>query len=377
MKILINTGVINQGGAIQVALNLINFTLADKTHDYHYIVPKIIASSDFLDFKGHSCCVIGKSPAKILSARKTRKKIASFERKVDPDIVYSVGAPSYIRFKKKEVLRLTNPFLIGADDIAFSTLSLRERATISLKIWIQRRYINSDQYVITQTDAAKKRIVKNLNIPKAHVRVVPNTYSPIFAPKNKRREGTKIGILCLAAPYPHKNLSIIPLVAKELINKGITDFEFTVTVPENVDNSEVRSFYRLMEELEVEGFIKNIGRVNFTDCPDLYTESDIVFLPTLLEVFSATHVEAMAMNVPIVTTDFDFCREICQDGALYFKPKSFVQAADRIMKLIENNGLKEKLIEEQQRIIEKLPDTGAIYGKHISYLEEFHSLYAE
>lgn len=371
MRILINTSVINQGGAFQVALNLIRHTMLDKSHNYHYIISQELAASDFLDLEGQSVTITEKSPANILTARKTRQQIKAFEKEVGPDVVYSVGAPSYIKFKNIEVLRLTNPFVIGADALAYSTLNSLERLDIGLRIWLRRQFVGKKQFMITQTLTAKKNIVNNFGTPEVRVKVVPNTYSPIFAPKKLKTFGSPVQILCLAAPYPHKNLSLVPMVASELIKMGITDFRFVITVPKEMKNSELTRLNGLVKKHNLDNYVVNIGRVNMEECPKLYEESDIVFLPTLLEVFSATHIEAMAMRVPIVTTDLDFCHEICQDGALYFEPKNHTEAAKKILNLISNKELRDCIKLNQDKIIKELPKTEDIYEMHIMCLEEF------
>lgn len=373
MKIIINTATINQGGAVQVALNLINYTINDPKHNYYYIIPKIIKSSGFLDLTNQDYIVVDKSPAKILNARSTKKKMKKFEARVRPDIIYSVGAPSYVFFKNLEVLRLTNPGIIGLNKIAWSTFSLFEKIKLIVRVKIQKRFIKKTHYIITQTEAAKKNINQNLKISKKNIVVIPNTYSSVFKPKRSNPKTNKLNILCLSAPYPHKNLSIIPLVARELLLKGIINFIFFITIPAHIDNKEVRKLQHYIKKYNLEKNIVNLGKVNLEDCPDLYEMASIVFLPTLLEIFSATHIEAIAMNVPIVTTDMDFCHEVCKGGALYFRPKDYKHAASQIYRLYHNSKLRENLVKKQETIIETFPKSNEIYCRHITALEKIYS----
>ena len=52
--------------------------------------------------------------------------------------------------------------------------------------------------------------------------------------------------------------------------------------------------------------IEYLGKININQCPHLYVQSDAVFLPTLLECFSASYAEAMLMKKPIITSDLGF-----------------------------------------------------------------------
>ena len=46
----------------------------------------------------------------------------------------------------------------------------------------------------------------------------------------------------------------------------------------------------------------------------------MIFLPTLLKVFIAAYPEAMKIEKPIMTSNYSFATDVCQDSALYFDP---------------------------------------------------------
>ncbi|MOA18610.1 Glycosyl transferases group 1 [compost metagenome] len=61
---------------------------------------------------------------------------------------------------------------------------------------------------------------------------------------------------------------------------------------------------------------------------------DAVIFPSLLECFSATPLEAMAMQKPLFASDRGFVRDVCGDFAWYFNPLSADSAADVIAEYI-------------------------------------------
>ncbi|MFK2341775.1 glycosyltransferase [Bacteroides fragilis] len=71
---------------------------------------------------------------------------------------------------------------------------------------------------------------------------------------------------------------------------------------------------------EAKKSIVNLGIIDVSKCPQLYNECDALFLPTLLECFSANYVEAMKMRKPIVTSNLPFATNVCKNAALYFDP---------------------------------------------------------
>ena len=54
--------------------------------------------------------------------------------------------------------------------------------------------------------------------------------------------------------------------------------------------------------------------------PSLYNQVDCLFLPSLLESFSGTYVEAMYYGLPIATSNLPFATSVCSDSAVYFDP---------------------------------------------------------
>ena len=71
-------------------------------------------------------------------------------------------------------------------------------------------------------------------------------------------------------------------------------------------------------------------------------------MPTLLESFSGTYVESMYFEKPILTSDLDFAKEICGNGAIYFNPFNTQEQLDAIKFISENNKEISKLIKNQK-----------------------------
>lgn len=66
--------------------------------------------------------------------------------------------------------------------------------------------------------------------------------------------------------------------------------------------------------------------------PGLYHRCHGMLLPTLLESFSITYVEAMQYGLPVLTSDMWFARGVCERAATYFNPfdaADILRAIDR------------------------------------------------
>lgn len=92
-----------------------------------------------------------------------------------------------------------------------------------------------------------------------------------------------------------------------------------------------------------------IGAVNIRQVPHLYEQSNVMFLPTLLECFSASYTEAMRMQVPILTTDLGFAHSICAEAACYFQPTSASDLGEKIVRLASDRAYCRQLTEAGTR----------------------------
>ena len=104
------------------------------------------------------------------------------------------------------------------------------------------------------------------------------------------------------------------------------------------------------------------------DLSNLYRESDIGFFPSLLETFSATLLEYMKFNLPIVASDFSFNRDVAEDAALYFEPADPESAAKCLADLINNQALIIKLSEKSKERISHFNSFDRYYKETVDFL---------
>jgi glycosyltransferase involved in cell wall biosynthesis len=166
-------------------------------------------------------------------------------------------------------------------------------------------------------------------------------------------------LLTLSAAYPHKNLAVLPQVAKILALQK-EPFHFTVTVPE--DSADWR---RMSSEWPASDIVvlSNKGPVPRESLNATYSECHAVLLPTLLETFSATYPEAMAASRPILTSGLDFAFDICEESALYFDPLNPADIAGQILALRANPKLYGDLIDEGLLRLSHFPEPDARHSQ--------------
>lgn len=161
---------------------------------------------------------------------------------------------------------------------------------------------------------------------------------------------------------------MVPRVACEL-RRSVPHlgFRFVMTLP--MDSMIWQTILREAAQLRVTPYIENRGPVAHHDGPQLYRECQASFLPTVLETFSASYPEAMAMCLPIVTTDLDFARDVCGDAALYFRPGDVHQAAAHLIRALTDSQRRSELVQAGQQRLRSLPTAQRQYYHQVDLLE--------
>tara|TARA_R110002033_G_scaffold151412_1_gene188058 strand:- start:157 stop:870 length:714 start_codon:yes stop_codon:yes gene_type:complete len=171
-------------------------------------------------------------------------------------------------------------------------------------------------------------------------------------------------ILCLSANYKHKNIAIIPGVIDSMKELGLEDFKFVLSL-----NKEEVDF-----ETKYDEYIEYLGKLPLEVLPSLFQSVDLLFMPTLLECFSTTYLEAMFMGVPIVTTDMSFARDICRNAALYYNPLKPEAAARDIKKIILNKDVRLKLVNNGKQNLKRFGSSEDRTREYLRIINETLSL---
>ena len=120
---------------------------------------------------------------------------------------------------------------------------------------------------------------------------------------------------------------------------------------------------------EQKKYVLFLGKVDITNCPGLYAYCDFLFLPTLLESFSASYCEAMKMKKPIITSDLNFARGICDDSAVYFDPISAKSIGDSIYNLSKDHATQKKLITNGTKRLKSFSNYNQRASKYLNIIK--------
>ena len=380
LRILLNGSTMYDGGGIQVITNFIKDTFSENEDDIEWFYMVSERVNNFLNAAGvvipvDNSLILPHTPSRLRGRMNLIKQINKFKTDKGVDLVYSISSPSYINFNKLEIQRLTNPYITNPNEHAYGVYPLLQRIKRRLMSVGQTYALRNCKYYITQTAIAQKNISKKFGLPLENVIVIPNAVSKFFYEKAENTLGdhTENDIFCLFTPNPHKNLSSLPKIAKELealMGNDNQKFRFLTTVePSNP------LFIEAMEEakkLGVRKYFHNLGRLTQAECAVIYKKSKVCLLPTYLEVFSATLIESMFMGAPMVTTNFDFNTSVAGDAAYYFNPGEWNVAAKGLSRMLQDDNFRQEHIDKGFAKIKDFPDSNECYRMTISALKQIY-----
>lgn len=372
MRILVNTVSTKKisGGAFQISQNFLLKTLEHRDVEWYYITSQDlddVIGEQFNNIRGKRYFSFPTQPDFKHTYAKVKKQIKLLEQQIKPDVVYSITAPSYFTFEATEVMRFTNPLVTHPNKYSKSTQTWIERIRTWLYCKNQVRLMKKAHFFITQTETTKQGILRITGLPENHVCVVNNVLPSVFKHMDNTPivEDDFINIACVGNPVPHKNFDILPDVLIELKRLGIENVRFHTTIP--FDHPLNNKLKKHLNELGMMKNWKNYGRISQKELGAMYQRCQLCYLPTLLEVFSASTVEAMYFNLPIVSTNFSFNTEVLADSSLYYEPKNAKAAAQQLAKLIADKALQEDMKEKMKIQLAKYGD----YDKHFNAIKAF------
>jgi glycosyltransferase involved in cell wall biosynthesis len=325
-KVLFNCTTNIKGGA---STNAANFIAASAVQGadigYHYAVsPQVFHLIAQQEIDPARITLFDTSPS---MSWRARSKLRSLEKTLRPDLVFTMAGPAYVKFRSTHLMGCSNPYIIFASlrDIKFGRDWLAFLARV-VHTWYQNYYIRKADHYLFQSQSSMMAFRRRFS-PKGNCYVVANA---IGLREDQAQVSRRVGVLpsmkgawktvlCPFEDYPHKGYHILSELCR-LFDRDGYRIRFVVT-------GRIRDTARRMggDEDNRDGphqsHIEHIGVVSYADMPALYSMCDIVFMPSVLEIFSSICVEALYFKKPLVLTDRAFNREVAGEYALYCNPE--------------------------------------------------------
>ncbi|MFH2002499.1 MAG: glycosyltransferase family 1 protein [Planctomycetota bacterium] len=258
------------------------------------------------------------------------------------------------------------PHLLYPEIPAMSRLPVKVRFKLALQRVYFRAQARRVQGFCVLSPVMAERLNRYFKIPLEHIRVIPNAVAAeVDAPVRLRPELDEIlrrcanrFRFCYVAPYyAHKNhRSLVPVMKILRDEYGVRDAVMLITIPDT-GNPAARRFLHSVQKAGLSDQIVNAGKLPLNEVHHIYAQSHALFMPTQLECFSNTYVEAMHFGLPVLTSDMDFARSVCGDAAMYFNSEDPHDMAQSMMKIMTRPDLRVLLGETGRQRLDALEIT--------------------
>jgi len=366
MKIVINTTNLKLGGALQVATSFIYECINIPSNEYHVFLSPALEKEVCRDhFPSNFIFYSFDNPSVFIVFCKVIKALQKAESKINPDCVFSVFGPTYWRPKSVHIMGFANALYLYRELPYIQNMPFFQKAKLSLKRQYHRKLLrkNADFYIL-QTNSMKKEFLKFIQKPDNVADIVPGQYDSIYEKKivsyDILPEKKEFWLVAISAFYPHKRLQVINDLIPKIKEKGLK-IKFILTISE-------KDFE--MNFSDTGEYIINLGPLELKKCPFVYSMSDALFLPTLIESYSASYPEAMIMKLPILTSDYSFARDVCHDAALYFDPFDTEDIMNKIENVYHNESIRKSKIEKGLMVVNSIPSSKDRAKKYLDLCKE-------
>lgn len=212
--------------------------------------------------------------------------------------------------------------------------------TLYFKIMYKKAALGRKK-IVTVSEFSKKRIEHILGKKDKEIEVVYNGLSDCFnnfkydfAAEKKAKQAYGLPdqyILCLSTLEPRKNMRLLVEAFNDLIKEKKINIDLVLAGRKGwlIDD--------LLSDLDEE-VIKRIHFTGFIEddlLPYVYKNAKVFVFPSIYEGFGVPPIEAMSMNIPVISSDAASLPEVLGDAAIYFQNRNLEDLKEKLLKVIE------------------------------------------
>lgn len=220
----------------------------------------------------------------------------------------------------------------------------------AVKIWrlVVPSAVRRADRVIALTDDGRREIVELLGVPASRIDVIGLGFDEVrnAKPTPEAELRTRLGlgagpvVLNLAAKKAHKNLVRLVEAHAEVVQE-VPDAQLVMPGAPTPYEDSLRS---TASALGIEESVVFPGFVSDADREGLYAIAGCLAFPSLNEGFGLPLLEAMARDLPVVTSSVSAMPEVAGNAALLVDPESVPAIASAIVEALTDEALRDRLV---------------------------------
>jgi len=261
-------------------------------------------------------------------------------------------------------------------------LSFSKKISIPKRIYAKKLInsaIQNSERVITVSNFSKQEIIKYTGANSDKIVVIYNGINnQLFNPDKDIQESMMIKkkynlpekfILYVGNIKPHKNLGRL-LNAYLEIQDRIPDVSLVIVgETEGFLTADNQLFNFIKGDRVLREKVHITGHIEMEDIAKLYRSAEVFVFPSLYEGFGLPPLEAMACGCPTVISNIGSLSEVCGEAASYFDPNNSSSIAEKILRAITGQKIREKLTNKGFERVKKFKWIDSA-NRHIEVIQE-------
>lgn len=334
-KYLINASNLRVGGGVQVATSVID----ELTNMLSLPSGLVVWASDAVDANLRNQGIdLDALPAyEVVNDPGLTLLRSPFSRRLQTfDAVLTIFGPLYLwNLAGVNIAGFAQPWIIYPDNEVSASMGLRKRLLNRLRLSLKAIFFRRVDHLVVELDHVRTGLLRRSIGSPSSIHVVSNCCSSLYTSPSSwdavviPDTGGDIKLGFVGRNYAHKNVRIFPAII-DLLQR---DYGIKASIYVTFTDEEWAAC-----DDAFRAAVTNVGPLFLAQCPTFYSNMDAVIFPSLLECFSVTPLEAMAMEKPLFASDRLFNRDVCQGHAHYFDPLSPASAAQAISHVFLSGG---------------------------------------
>jgi glycosyltransferase involved in cell wall biosynthesis len=218
--------------------------------------------------------------------------------------------------------------------------------------WLRVQRLRKADVILVETEIMRGRVSRTLGTPPEHISLLRPAVSRFAEAVDRAVHEGPVTFAVVSDNSRHRNIWRLPEIARHLHDGGTRNFRIVLTIDERELRTSLRG--RIDEEV-LRKYFQFLGRVPPTRIMEVYAKADVLVQLSDLESFSNNYIEAWRVGLPMIASDRDFARAICEDSAAYVEPHDPPAAAAVFARLIGDAPLRAHLAAAGRKRLAEMP----------------------
>lgn len=216
-----------------------------------------------------------------------------------------------------------------------------------------RKNARTAKMIIADSLSTRDDIVEFFKIDPGKIGVIYLAADKIFKklPENEKDKNVlkkykinKKYILSVGTIEPRKDFATL-IKAFNLIKQEDADFDYKLVIVGRT-GWKSEATYAERENSPCKEDILFTGKVPDEDLVQIYNQAELFVYPSLFEGFGLPPLEAMSCGLPVIASDTSSLKEVIGDAGILVKAGNEHELGNKVLNVIENKEIKEKLKEK-------------------------------